>query len=300
MKFFVKEATQFYSIIIILFLSLIATNLIFDSNSNELLIESSSLILLGAVSKAELIKKELYLMFDQDVPLRLSSDRTNRFKEICNKFRWDYDKTRTTIQKTFKKVVKERKNLNPIDYGIGKKIPRFNTDLHATITEKPQGPDIVPQTEHYTIQTETKLEEQKQIPTDTEAPAGTPEAKAPPPIQNFDEKGVAASFNAIFLMFRLAYPDLELLTKEEKESLGKVWLPAFNKYMTEKWAIIGIPFLATLGIFLPKIIKARKIKKEKETKENEQKDSQKIPNSNQFKSKTGTVWNDKTKTWEKP
>jgi len=106
-------------------------------------------------------------------------------------------------------------------------------------------------------------------------------------------------------MFRLAYPDLELLTEEEKDALGKMWLPAFNRYLTEKWAIIGIPFLATVGIFLPKIIAARKIKKEKETEKKEQdqtkqqKNSEKklTLNSSQFKLHNGKVWDQEKKAW---
>jgi len=195
-------------------------------------------------------------MFDQDIPLKLSSDRTNKFKEMCNKFRWDYEKTRTTIQKAFKQVVKGRKNLNPSDYGIGNKIPRYVTDLDAQITPEPQPGAVEPKVE----QTQT---------TTTVAPVTTP-----PQIQNFDEKGVAASFNAIFLMLRSLYSDLELLTDDEKDSLGKMWLPAFNRHLTEKWAIIGVPFIATVGIFLPKIISARRLKKAKEKEEKETKQSQ--------------------------
>ena len=255
MKFFVNKDSQFQSIIFILFLSLTSANLIFYHEFNEYFIEISSLILVGVVSKADLMKKELHGMFDQDAPLKLSSDRTNKFKEICNKFRWDYEKTRTTIQKAFKQVVKERK-LNPSDYGIGNKIPRYVTDMDAQITPELQPGAVEPKVE----QTQT---------TTTVAPVTTPRQ-----IQNFDEKGVAASFNAIFLMFRLAYPDLELLTEDEKDALGRMWLPAFTKYLTEKWAIIGVPTIATLGIFLSKIIKARKIKKEKEKEEKETKQSQ--------------------------
>jgi len=225
-------------------------------------------------------------MFDQDIPLKLNSDRTNAFKEICKKSGWNFEKTRTTIQKALRIVVKERK-LNPPDYGIGKKIPRFNTDLDAQITPEPQpgAADSTPKAQTTTVTTEVPV---------------TPSLQ----IQNFDEKGVAASFNAIFLMFRLAYPDLELLTEEEKNSLGKIWLPAFNRYLTEKWAIIGVPFIATVGIFLPKIIKARRLKKaeekeEKEIKEKEQKDSREKTGSNQFKSKADRMWNDEEKRWEK-
>ena len=83
-----------------------------------------------------------------------------------------------------------------------------------------------------------------------------------------------------------------------------MWLPAFNRYLTEKWAIIAVPFIATVGIFLPKIIKARRLKKaeekeEKETKEKEQNEPEKKPNSNNFTNKASRVWNDNEKRWER-
>jgi len=139
----------------------------------------------------------------------------------------------------------KNKGIDPQAIGRKSKKPKFMGDLRATITPEPQA-GTVDQTP-------------KPIP-----PTGASVVQAQPII--FDEKAVSATLNAFFLMFRLGYPDLELLTNDEKESLGKVWLPAFNKYMTENWAIIGIPFLATLGIFIPKIVEARKKKKVRESK----------------------------------
>jgi len=129
----------------------------------------------------------------------------------------------------------------------------YNSDLNPTITPSPQAGanDTSPKT--------------KPIPTD---PSLTPQGQIPI-IPAYDQEGVSATFSALFLTFRLAFPDLELLTPEEKTTLGKMWLPAFNLYMSnEKWAVIGIPCMATLGIFLPKIVEARKkakIRKSKET-----------------------------------
>ena len=65
-------------------------------------------------------------------------------------------------------------------------------------------------------------------------------------------------------MLKLNYPDLENLSEEEKDSLGKIWLPFFNKYLSDKYSEILIPVFATAGIFLPKITQARKIKKSKQ------------------------------------
>jgi len=64
-------------------------------------------------------------------------------------------------------------------------------------------------------------------------------------------------------MLRTVYPDLVLLTDEEKDSLGALWKSAFNKYLTDNFAEIVIPLMATFGIFAPKILEARKKKKER-------------------------------------
>lgn len=146
----------------------------------------------------------------------------------------------------------KNKGIDPQSIGRKTKKPKFMGDLQATITPEPQA-GTVDQT-------------QKQKPTGAQVgQAGVGEVQQVQPII-FDEKAVSATLNAFFLMFKMGYPDLELLTNDEKESLGKVWLPAFNKYMTENWAMIGIPFLATLGIFIPKIVEARKKKKIRESK----------------------------------
>jgi len=80
-----------------------------------------------------------------------------------------------------------------------------------------------------------------------------------PQIQNehIEPASVEAVFEGLWAGLRLWWP-LDSLTKEEKESLGSMWLPAFRKYLTEKWAIFGIPLSATLGIIMPKIANARK------------------------------------------
>ena len=55
--------------------------------------------------------------------------------------------------------------------------------------------------------------------------------------------------------------------------------------MTENWAIIGIPFLATLGIFIPKIVEARKKKKIRESKEEGLEKQKEIDSKNEQREK---------------
>jgi len=137
----------------------------------------------------------------------------------------------------------KNKGIDPASIGRSKRTPKYSGDLKATITPEPQAGSV---------------DTTKKTPPVQVSPTGEIIVQAQTPI--FDEESVSATLSAIFLMFRFAYPDLELLTKEEKDSLGKVWLPAFNKYLTDNWAIIGVPLFATAGIFLPKLIEARKKK----------------------------------------
>ena len=94
-----------------------------------------------------------------------------------------------------------------------------------------------------------------------------------PQIQNehIEPTSIEAVFEGLWAGLRLWWP-LDDLTKEEKESLGSMWLPAFRKYLTEKWAIFGIPLSATLGIIMPKIANARKEARDKKKKNSEVQD----------------------------
>ncbi len=83
--------------------------------------------------------------------------------------------------------------------------------------------------------------------------------------EHIEPASIEAVFEGLWAGLRLWWP-LDDLTKEEKESLGNMWLPAFRKYLTEKWAIFGIPLSATLGIIMPKIANARKKSRGKKKK----------------------------------
>jgi len=191
----------------------------------------------------------------QDIQLFYDSNKTNLEKK----------QNIVSIRPSHVKILEECMKHKGIDIAVlGKKThaPKFSGDLNPTITPMPQAGQV-----DTAPKTKTPVGQMVATP---QAGAGviTPQGvivQQAPPI--FDNESVSATLNAVFLMFRFSYPDLELLTKEEKDSLGKVWLPAFNKYLTENWALIGVPIFATAGIFLPKLIEARKKKKLRQSKE---------------------------------
>ena len=134
-----------------------------------------------------------------------------------------------------------------------------NSDINATIKPEPQGAII------------------ERHPIDVVNEEILPQRSQPVQIQSqvqnehIEPESIEAVFEGIWAGLRLWWP-LDDLTKEEKKALGGMWIPAFRKYLTEKWAIFGIPLSATLGIIMPKIANARKEARAKKMKSSEIKD----------------------------
>jgi len=202
-------------------------------------------------SQADTLRDHLNLKLDQKFDFSQSSNVTADIKSFNeqNKSRnWTEPSVRASYNRLLQQLAKNR-GVTLEHLGKKTKRPKFNKKLQAAITPKPVGD----------IGTTGK-------PTEGQAQAPQAGQVAAPPSQwiNFDSEGVAATFNAFYLMLRITYPELEALSPEEKQSLGKMWLPAFQKYLTENWAFIGVPLIATIGMMLPKIAEARKKKKSRE------------------------------------
>ena len=129
-----------------------------------------------------------------------------------------------------------------------------DSDMTATIKPKPQScafeksPVDIVNEEVQQQQESQQVQTQPQIKNEHIAP-----------------EAVEASFDGILIILKFWWP-LEDLTKEEKETLGRMWLPTFQRYLNEHWAYIGLPLIAAIGIFGRHIIKARRIKKENQLK----------------------------------
>jgi len=190
------------------------------------------------------VNAQLAKNYDYSLAINRKQDIVNFIEQNKASLRKDQYKV-NTIRPSHNLVLDQclkNKGIDPASIGRTKRTPKFTGDLKATITPEPQAGAV----------------DTAKKPPVVVTPEGGIIVQPQPPI--FDNESVSATLNAIFLMFRFSYPDLELLTNEEKQSLGKVWLPAFNKYLTDNWAIIGVPLFATAGIFLPKLIQARKKK----------------------------------------
>ncbi len=135
-----------------------------------------------------------------------------------------------------------------------------STDINATIKPEPQKPII----EKYPVDiVNEEIVQQNLQPIQTQFQIKN---------EHIEPESIEAVFEGLWAGLRLWWP-LDDLSKEEKESLGRMWLPAFRKYLTEKWAIFGIPLSATLGIIMPKIANARKDARDKKKKNSEVQDT---------------------------
>jgi len=126
---------------------------------------------------------------------------------------------------------------------------KYQTDMNSQITPSPQAgaTDTTP----------------KPIAQGQQPQGGLPIIQT----EIFTKESVSASFAGLYMTFKLAFPDLEDLTVDEKKSLGELWHSAFNLYISnEKMAVIGIPLIATLGMFIPKIVTSRKKTKLRKSK----------------------------------
>ncbi len=211
-------------------------------------------------SKADLLRNHIREQLNKNYDYSLASNRKADIQIFIEQNKNELEKTDTakTLRPSHNKILDEQLKNNGIDpssLGRSSKKPKFNSDLNSVITPEPQAgaTDTTKPTKGAPIQGQAGV---------TGAPQQVGE-DGQLIVPAFDEKAVSATFQSFLLMLKLNYPDLELLSDEEKDSLGKIWLPFFNKYLSDKYSEILIPVFATAGIFLPKIAKARATKKKR-------------------------------------
>jgi len=176
------------------------------------------------------------------------------------------------------KVQLDKAGIDPKSLGLqGQKRLRYNPKINATVIPDPQAGKVD------STPNKSALGGAQGVQGVQQGSGGIPVVIAP---EVFDEKAVSAVFSALFLTFRMAIPDMELLTDDEKETLGKMWKACFNLYFsTEKWAVIGIPLIATMGIFIPKVTEGRKKGKIRKSKEEGNLKQQEVDTKNESQQK---------------
>jgi hypothetical protein len=226
-----------------------------------------------ALNLSDTLRNHINSKVDEGFDFSLQSSRkTDLDNFILNNKSTHPEWKAKSIRPSYARILDEclkNKGIDPKSLGRQVKKPKFAGGMDSTITPKPvagqvETPDNAP-----------KIEGQQQAP----IVAGAPQVQTQLPnpyAESFDEDGVGATFSAITMMFRLALPEFETLSEHEIKSLGKMWLPFFRKYMTENMAVVGIPLLATIGMLLPKIIKAKKANKINAEKKDAEKEKAKL------------------------
>lgn len=205
-------------------------------------------------SQADLLRDWINLKLDQKYDYSSSSNITADIKSFCLQKKQNEKSVRPSYNRILNQCLKNR-NISLDTLGRKTRKPKFNKSLQAKIEPSPVGEIAATVTDDKGKKTVATVQYYDKD--------GKPITTKPVhEWENFDSEGVGATLNAFYIMVRVAYPELELLTNEEKQSLGKMWLPAFQRYLSENWAYIGIPFLATMGMMLPKIAAARRAHKE--------------------------------------
>ena len=191
------------------------------------------------------------------------SNRKKAREGFINTYKLDPKKGADIWNHVFRKFLKKNRLKREDFLETRFRRPQFS-DLKAVIKPVPQGsifekhPVEIVNEEIQQQQSSQPVQEQPQIRNEHIEPAA-----------------VEAAFEGLWTIPKLWWP-LESLTKEEKEALGRMWLPAFRKYLSEHLAYIGLPLLATIGIFGKHVKEARD--KRKAEQENEEKEKKKKKN----------------------
>jgi len=190
------------------------------------------------------------------------SNRKTARQGFINTYNLDLKKGSDIFNHAFPKFLRKNR-LKREDFLETRLLRPKNSDMNATIKPKPQSFAF----EKSAVDIVNEEFQQQQV-------GGQSQIKN----EHIEPEAVESAFEGLWTLLKIKWP-LEKLTKEERESLGRIWLPLFRKHLSENWAYIGLPILAAIGIFGKHIIKARRIKKEKESKEKQEKEQSKTNHS---------------------
>ena len=209
---------------------------------------------MGEISQADLIRQDIETKLAAGYDFSKSSLKQSAVKEFIESHP-ELETTVAKLQKAYYPILKEYAKKQGVNIASNKKRllkpneSMLHGDMDTTISPVPQ--IVQPQ-----IQQPMMNQESVQ-------PVHTMTIE-------HDIAGVSASINAFYLVVKTVFaPQAELLTEEEKKSLGSIWLPIFNKYLQNEKSVILVAVASSIGIVAPKLVKGRKLKKEKDAEKNE-------------------------------
>lgn len=208
---------------------------------------------------ADLLKREIDISVANGLDLTESDNRTIFLKQFMEKYP-DRKYTLKSIRPTANRYFEQKLGKGNLQKKLGSKPPKFNTKLANEIsshtTEKPSG--ITQEPKQGSTQKQTVFDK------DGKPIQQTDQTSTVPPIKydHWTKKGIGALFQAFMLPTKAVWPEMPSLSDEEKENLGEVWLPAFQRYGDEKLQFLVFPALATMGVMIPHFAQGRKLHKE--------------------------------------
>ncbi len=222
-------------------------------------------------SKAELLGEHIRKQLDNNTDLTSLDARKKDFKEFVETLKPEQVPTKSHYLDILKRELK-RKDLDPKAFGLTSKHPTFvkkTTDMKTTLTAHPSKVDS-----KQTPETKPEIKTETKTGTGTTTITTTSQDETGKIIEemriNYTEKSVAIILKSMYNVLKIKYPTIEPLNDEEKEILGELWTPAFQKYLADKYFILIMPIFASIALISPKIVKAKKAnKKSKEQIENE-------------------------------
>jgi len=216
---------------------------------------------MGDTSQADLIRQDIERRLAEEFDFSKASNKQIAVKEFVEN-NPELNTTPGKLQKAYYPILKEYAGRKGIKVASRKKQllkpnpQMIGGDMEATINPVPQIENSQPQI----------AMNQPSIP-------GEPQQM----MVQHDIEGVKASINAFYLVVKSFFaPQAELLSEEEKKSLGSIWLPIFNKYLQNEKSIILVAVASSIGIVAPKLMKGRPKKKEQK-KESTQEEKQLDP-----------------------
>jgi len=202
-------------------------------------------------TKSDLLRSWISKKLDSHFDYSTNSGRNTDLHEFAKVHKIKDLKNLTQLQNKLLKEQLKRRGLSPASIGFSKRIPQIRSGggLSPTITPKPQE-SIAGTTDQQTETQTSQTGQGEQVP------------QIQPIVQTYSSEGVKATFHGLYLGIKQLAPEAEDLSPAELQSLGELWTPIFNKYLSEKAEIL-VCIIATAGIFIPKLAKGRKKKKEK-------------------------------------
>jgi len=164
-------------------------------------------------SQADLLREHISLQLDRKYDYSLTSNCTADIKSFCEQNssrKWNLKSIRPSHTKILYQVLKNR-GIDPKSLGKVTRKLKFNTDLNAKITPAPVEGKV-----DSSKPTETKP--QQQLGKDGK-PIQTIQAPPSHNYEHFDAEGVGATFQAFIMMFRVALPEMEGLSEDEKKNI---------------------------------------------------------------------------------